>query len=176
MRRSREQTACSCIERQVGKHVQLFTIRPDGSGSRQLTHLADSDALNPEWSPDGRRIVFARDFGVGTAKEHLDIETIASDGRKEHAFGLHGLNGEPVWSPDGMKVLWVRAPGFALANADGSGVRLIHVPGDNSSPSFSSDGRRIVFRRSFGDRQRHLQRRRRRHRSEAGGVLQDRHG
>ena len=38
---------------QVGKHVQLFTVRPDGSGARQLTDLTDSDATNAVWSPNG---------------------------------------------------------------------------------------------------------------------------
>jgi len=61
---------------QAGKHIQLFTIGADGSGRRQITHLRGSDALNPEWSPDSRRIVFARDYGFGTRHEHLDIVTL----------------------------------------------------------------------------------------------------
>jgi Tol biopolymer transport system component len=138
------------FQRQVGRHIQLFTIRPDGRGTRQVTHLTDSSALGPEWSPDGRRLVFARDYAFGTPKEHLDIETIDADGRRPHPFGLEGLNGWPTWSPDGTKVLWVRAPGLALANPDGSGMQLVRVPGDNSSPSFSPDGKRVVLRRDVG--------------------------
>jgi TolB protein len=135
------------FQRQIGKHVQLFTVRPDGRGIRQVTHLPDSDALGGEWSPDGRSLVFARDYGLGTKKEHLDIETIGADGRHAHAFGLEGLNGWPIWSPDGERILWVRAPGLALANPDGSDVQLVRVPGDNSTPSFSPDGKRVVLRR-----------------------------
>jgi len=138
------------FQRQVGRHIQLFTMRPDGRNIRQVTHLSDSDAFGPEWSPDGRRIVFARDYAVNTPKEHLDIETIDADGRHAHAFGLAGLNGYPTWSPDGKKILWIRAPGFALANPDGSGMELVKVPGDNSSPSFSPDGKRVVLRRDVG--------------------------
>jgi TolB protein len=137
-------------QRQVGKHAQLFTVRPNGRGTRQVTHLADSDALSPAWSPDGNRIVFARDFAVGTPKEHLDIETINADGSGLHAFGLHGLNGDPVWSPDGRRILWLHAGGFAISNADGSGLRQVRVGGDNGSPTFSPDGKRVAFRRSLG--------------------------
>jgi TolB protein len=138
------------FQRQVGKHVQLFTIRPDGSGTRQVTHLTDSDALGGQWSPDGARIVFARDYAVGTPSEHLDIEVIDADGRNAHSFGLQGLNGYPVWSPDGKRILWLRAPGFAIANPDGAGMQLVRVPGENSSLAFSPDGRRIALRRDIG--------------------------
>jgi TolB protein len=136
---------------QAGKHIQLFTIGADGSGRRQITHLRGSDALNPEWSPDSRRIVFARDYGFGTRHEHLDIVTINPDGSGLRAMGLRGLNGAPTWSPDGS-ILWVRPGGFALGRAGGSGFRMLRVAGDNSSPTFSPDGKQIAFRRQFRER------------------------
>ena len=43
---------------------QLFTIRPNGRGLRQITHVA-GDAFHADWSPDGRHIVFT----VGTRDE-----------------------------------------------------------------------------------------------------------
>ena len=36
------------------EHYQLFTIRPDGSGAKQITHLVN--AANPDWSPNGKSI------------------------------------------------------------------------------------------------------------------------
>jgi len=136
---------------QVGKHIQLFTVRADGAGRRQITHLRDSDAVNPEWSPDSRRIVFARDYGLGTRHEHLDIVTLNPNGSGLRAMGLRGLNGAPTWSPDG-RILWVRPGGFALSRARGSGFRMLRVAGDNSSPTFSPDGRQIAFRRQLRKR------------------------
>ena len=41
-----------------GSGFELYTIRPDGTGLVQLTNVAGG-ALAPDWSPDGRRIVFA---------------------------------------------------------------------------------------------------------------------
>ncbi|TML25188.1 MAG: hypothetical protein E6G32_01520 [Actinobacteria bacterium] len=105
---------------QVGKHIQLFSIKPDGTGARQLTHFRDSDALNPSWSPDGNRIAFARDFAVGTRNEHLDIYTMNANGSRVHAFGLKGLNAAPIWSPDGRRIVWLRRPGLGSANPDGT--------------------------------------------------------
>ena len=37
--------------------MQIYTIEPNGTGLRQLTHL-DGNATSPHWSPDGTRIVF----------------------------------------------------------------------------------------------------------------------
>ena len=135
---------------QAGKHIQLFTIRPEGTGRHQITHLRDSDALNPEWSPDGRRIVFASDYMVGTGHEHLDIVTVNADGGGLHGMALRGLNGDPTWSPDG-RILRLRPGGFAMSRAEGNGFRMIRVVGENSSPTVSPDGRQIAFRRQLGE-------------------------
>ena len=39
----------------------IFTINPDGAGLKQLTHMGKTLLDNePDWSPDGRWIVFVR--------------------------------------------------------------------------------------------------------------------
>jgi eukaryotic-like serine/threonine-protein kinase len=40
-----------------GKY-EAWTIRPDGSGLTQITHLPDQPVLYPFWSPDGKQIGF----------------------------------------------------------------------------------------------------------------------
>ncbi|HEX6899991.1 MAG TPA: protein kinase [Thermoanaerobaculia bacterium] len=40
-----------------GKY-EAWTIRPDGSGLTQITHLPDQSVLHPFWAPDGKRIGF----------------------------------------------------------------------------------------------------------------------
>jgi Tol biopolymer transport system component len=42
-------------------HVQVYTVRPNGHDLRQVTNFTDADALKPDWSPDGRQIVFEID-------------------------------------------------------------------------------------------------------------------
>ena len=57
----------------TGSGAQLYTIKPNGSHLRQLTHVA-GEALNGDWSPDGRRIAFelATETHAGIAIMHAD--------------------------------------------------------------------------------------------------------
>src|ERR1041384_4318040 len=47
-------------QQRVGVAYQLFTIRPDGTGNRQITALPGG-ATHPSWSPDGKLIVFTHE-------------------------------------------------------------------------------------------------------------------
>src|SRR5262249_20318725 len=45
------------FEAQEGANRQLFTIDPDGTGLKQITHFKDSGGTNAAWSKNGTRIV-----------------------------------------------------------------------------------------------------------------------
>jgi hypothetical protein len=56
---------------------QLWLVRPNGSGLRQLTHLTDADVAGPPaWSPDGRRLAFITDKG----RFNSHVATIRANG------------------------------------------------------------------------------------------------
>jgi hypothetical protein len=59
-----------------GKDFEIYTINPDGSGKRQLTHN-NTDDLDPAYSPDGKKIVYA---GKDGPKGDLEIYTINARG------------------------------------------------------------------------------------------------
>ena len=46
------------FSRQVEGDYEIYTIKPDGTGARRLTHSRGNDA-HMAWSPDGEHIVFA---------------------------------------------------------------------------------------------------------------------
>lgn len=46
------------VTRKVKGSFNIFTIHPDGTGLKQLTHTRGDDA-HAAWSPDGKWIVFA---------------------------------------------------------------------------------------------------------------------
>jgi TolB protein len=126
----------------VGRHIQVFTVRPDGTGTRQVTHLTDSDAIGASWSPDGSKLVFARDY---RPKKHLDIVITDADGRHLHAMGLTGLSGWPIWSPDGKQILFVHPGGFETVDVAGGPPLSVSLGGEIESPTLSPDGKRIAF-------------------------------
>jgi TolB protein len=64
-----------------GTSANVFTIRPDGSHLVAVTHHQGGamDAVNPAWSPDGRKIVFVQIPGSGPFG-YADIYTMNADG------------------------------------------------------------------------------------------------
>ncbi len=77
---------------------------------------------------------------------------VDSDGRSESRLTDGAFDSSRTFSPDGSHILFARedpATQFSsiyLMNANGSGQRqLFSDGGDDTYPSFSSDGRRVVF-------------------------------
>jgi TolB protein len=101
---------------------------------------------SPAWSPDGRRIAFARFFD---GQPFTDLAIINVDGS-----GLQRLttaSGEyPTWSPDGARIAFATARDgnyeIYVMPADGADqTRLTNNPAYDMSPAWSPDGARIAF-------------------------------
>lgn len=141
---------------------QIFTMRPDGSGMRQLTNM-NGPSVQPSWSPDGERIVFSsynQHTSIGPALWVMNAD--GSDLRPLHDFEpetdrTSALNGNnPRWSPDGTKIafdLCVNcqiSTNYAIFVFDLESEELIQLteePAGHSStyPDWSPDGTRIAF-------------------------------
>jgi Tol biopolymer transport system component len=80
-----------------GKY-EAWTIRPDGSGLTQITHLPDQPVLYPFWSPDGKQIGFYY-FSRGTAVLNL-LRPQSRPRLLPPAEGGHVFAGS-AWSKDG---------------------------------------------------------------------------
>jgi hypothetical protein len=118
----------------------ISVINTDGSGQVALTTADQTetfpslifDDLNPRWSPDGTKIVFARDL-LGDPYTD-DIMVMNADGT-----GLTDLTPDtsdtyqystPTWSPDGTKIAFTEynatneAPQVMVMNSDGTDLHL----------------------------------------------------
>jgi Tol biopolymer transport system component len=75
---------------------QLWLVRPNGSGLRQLTHLTDADiASAPAWSPDGRRLAFITTRG----RSSWPVATIRANGSGLRTLYTSGLQNYGIdWS------------------------------------------------------------------------------
>ena len=65
----------------------LYSVRPDGSGQRQLTSGSTLDSA-PIVSPDGKRVVFERRASEDGAADLYSVRVLGG--------GLHGLTSGPV--------------------------------------------------------------------------------
>lgn len=101
------------------------------------------DDLEPEWSPDGTRIAFARSTGNG-----YRIFTIRPNGTGLAAVTAGGFDRAPTWSPDGTRIAFVRSGKLLIVNADGSGQAQVPVAGYLSSPKWSPNGAMFAFTRA----------------------------
>jgi len=123
----------------------LLISQADGSDPRRITpwalHAADAD-----WSPDGRRLVFA----PGPASNDYIQSVMVVDADGTHLRALthgDGATGDgdnfryqesfnSVWSPDGTRILFVRA---SYTVADGFTQGLMTMRTDGSHPAWVSD-------------------------------------
>ncbi len=83
----------------------LFSVRPDGSGQRQLTSGPEVDSA-PRISPNGKYVVFERRATEGAA---ADLYTVGAHGGGVRALTT-GANDddEARFSPDGKAIVFVR--------------------------------------------------------------------
>ena len=128
---------------------RLYVIDADGGHLRPITQGVYASDSDPAWSPDGTRIAFVRrQRGGDVAAVYL----IGADGQ-----GLCRLTPFaksvywPAWSPDGSRLTYTKrnGSGFAVAvvRADGRGLRTLTPEWLDFTPTWSSDGTKIVFAR-----------------------------
>ena len=81
----------------------IWVIRPDGSGLRRVI----AGGQQPSWSPDGRRIAFARGYPGGAPYRTLDtrIRIVRADGT---GFQTLVRGHDPAWSPNGKRLAFVQ--------------------------------------------------------------------
>lgn len=75
---------------------QIFTVNPDGSLPLQLTSSGDNE--DPDFSPDGRYLVFATTFGRGPGNFGLSLMRNDGSSMKE-LYRSRGGDSEPTWGP-----------------------------------------------------------------------------
>jgi Tol biopolymer transport system component len=96
---------------------QVYSVRSDGSGLRQLTTANQND--HPKWSPDGTRIAYVHHSTGGNSQ----VWVMNADGsHQQQVTGGHYAT-EPSWSPDGQWLVYGRSATVGDQDATLSKIR-----------------------------------------------------
>jgi Tol biopolymer transport system component len=133
----------------TGSGSQIYTMWPNGHDLTQVTHV-DGEAVRPDWSPDGRRLVFE----FGTEADCSNVAIMNADG-SQLAVLPHGpdiCEDDPSFTPEGSRIVFHRYDAATNVEAlwsmklDGTDRQMIIAPTNGSfDPNVSPDGQTLSF-------------------------------
>ncbi len=129
--------------------MDLFLCRPDGSAVRNLTRTAEYNEVAPQFSRDGRRLLYRqlpRDEGVDGNRygSQGELMLAASDGSGPTSLGEKGQYAWASWSPDGRQIACLAIEGISLVDVSTRQVvRKLPRNGFFQQLIWSPDGKRL---------------------------------
>jgi Tol biopolymer transport system component len=136
----------------TGSGSQIYTVRPNGHDLRQITHV-DGEALQPDWAPDGRTIVF--EFDRANPPPFCSVEIMNADGSGmvDLTGDRNGCEAQPSFTPDGQRIVFERFDDITFVDAiwsmdlTGGDRHQITTGVDNgvTDPNVAPDGNTLSF-------------------------------
>ena len=122
-----------------GETPLTFVMGPDGSNQRRETAIAG--LRTGSWAPDGKKVVFY--------KEVDDDRLYLANNDGSNEIALPFIAGNMDWSPDSTSILYqtgrTNSDIYLYTLATGKSTTVVAAPGFESDPSFSPDGRSLLF-------------------------------
>ena len=121
----------------------------DGSNLQNITNTGTARESNPDWSPDGSKVVF-----VSFMSPDSEIFTLDPDGSNRIQLTDNAVfDSDREWSPSGDRIAFVSEAESGtdkvhIMNSDGTNVKELTLSNSSeSSPTWSPDGTKIAFSR-----------------------------
>jgi len=126
-------------------HIQIYTVRQNGHDLRQITHVS-GDATRPDWSPDGRQIVFEIDRDEAP---FCSIALMNRDGSNivELTPNEFVCEQDPSFMPNGSRIVFNRFDGVdeAFWSMDLTGNDRQRIGNCCADPNVSPNGEKLSF-------------------------------
>jgi Tol biopolymer transport system component len=123
----------------------LMVMRVDGSERRWLTRTGNNELIG--WSPDGSRILYSRESGIGSG-----LYVIDADGSQRRRLTHNAKDVGASWSPDGELIVFTRQDvplGIYTITPDGRERRRLTRRVNDLGATWSPDGRLIACERDW---------------------------
>ena len=129
----------------------IYTMRSDGTGEKQITNTPDTHEKLPRFSPDSKYLAYweaGKDVSSPDKLVLRDLSTGNVTDIHEESFGVFDMD----WHPDGKQIIFVSGEKTAILNTETSAVKTLEKknPEDPtiSDVEYSHDGSQIYYRRS----------------------------
>jgi len=142
-------------QRAGGENGLLYVMNMDGSGVRPLTAANEGQKMNdeyPDWSPDGRRVVFQRVIRLadGGAESDLWLVDVDSGSETQLTDTPDVWDSTPSFTANGTSVLFENSSSgdfelYQLRLDDMQVSQLTESEGTEIEAKQSPDGERIAF-------------------------------
>jgi WD40-like Beta Propeller Repeat len=142
------------------RNGDIWVMSANGRGRRRITRSGSGIDFDPDFSPDGSRLVFRTSRGRyapdtrGIGLEGIFLVHVRT--RRERQIQPHTGGLFPAWSPDGRKIAFSGLPRgggpldtIHVMNPDGSGVVDLGPPGECAT--WSPDSTKLMYCSHPGD-------------------------
>ena len=133
----------------------IYVMNDDGSKRRRLTWNTKSYDIDPRWSPDGKRIAFARKMNK-ISQHTYELFVMNADGTDLQRLTHNKvIDIYPDWSPDGKRIAFTsgrsgRFEVHVVELATLAVTQLTGIEGEKGAGAsdWSPDGTQIVYEKS----------------------------